>query len=33
MDPKKRSLPDGRLPDRLPDGRPAVPWASRWTEG
>ena len=33
MDPKKRTLPDGRLPDRLPDGRPAVPWASRWTEG
>ena len=25
--------PDGRLPDRLPDGRPAVSWERRWTEG
>ena len=33
MSSKKSSLPDGRVPDRLPDGRPAVPWRSRWTEG
>ena len=25
--------PDGRIPDRLPDGRPAVAWEIRWTEG
>ncbi|NBV59318.1 MAG: photosystem II reaction center protein J, partial [Synechococcaceae bacterium WB4_2_0811] len=25
MSSKKSSLPDGRVPDRLPDGRPAVP--------
>ncbi|HGY5535908.1 MAG: photosystem II reaction center protein J [Prochlorococcus sp.] len=25
--------PDGRIPDRLPDGRPAVSWQRRWTEG
>ena len=25
--------PDGRIPDRLPDGRPAVSWERRWTEG
>ena len=25
--------PDGRIPDRLPDGRPAVAWERRWTEG
>ena len=23
----------GRIPDRLPDGRPAVAWERRWTEG
>ncbi|MFL0769613.1 MAG: photosystem II reaction center protein J, partial [Prochlorococcus sp.] len=28
---KKSNFPDGRVPDRLPDGRPAVPWSSRWT--
>jgi len=33
MSGKKRSLPDGRIPDRLPDGRPPVAWKSRWTEG
>jgi photosystem II PsbJ protein len=33
MSGKKSSLPDGRIPDRLPDGRPAVAWRSRWTEG
>ena len=33
MSGKKSSLPDGRIPDRLPDGRPAVAWKSRWTEG
>ena len=22
--------PDGRIPDRLPDGRPAVAWERRW---
>ncbi|MEB3272116.1 photosystem II reaction center protein J [Synechococcus sp. CBW1004] len=33
MSGKKSNLPDGRIPDRLPDGRPAVPWKSRWTEG
>ena len=25
--------PDGRIPDRLSDGRPAVSWERRWTEG
>ena len=25
--------PDGRIPDRLPDGRPSVSWERRWTEG
>ena len=25
--------PDGRIPDRTPDGRPAVAWERRWTEG
>ena len=30
---KKSLNPDGRIPDRLPDGRPDVPWRSRWTEG
>ena len=25
--------PDGRISDRLPDGRPAVAWERRWTEG
>ena len=25
--------PDGRLPDRLPNGLPAVSWERRWTEG
>jgi len=33
MSGKKSNLPDGRIPDRLPDGRPAVAWRSRWTEG
>ena len=33
MSGKKSNLPDGRIPDRLPDGRPAVAWKSRWTEG
>ena len=33
MSNKPRTLPDGRIPDRLPDGRPAVAWRSRWTEG
>ena len=33
MSGKKSGLPDGRIPDRLPDGRPAVAWKSRWTEG
>ena len=33
MSSKPRTLPDGRIPDRLPDGRPAVAWRSRWTEG
>ena len=33
MSGKKSPYPDGRIPDRLPDGRPAVPWRSRWTEG
>ena len=33
MSGKKSPYPDGRIPDRLPDGRPAVPWKSRWTEG
>jgi photosystem II PsbJ protein len=33
MSSKKSALPDGRIPDRLPDGRPAVAWKSRWTEG
>ena len=33
MSSKPRTLPDGRIPDRLPDGRPAVAWKSRWTEG
>lgn len=33
MSKTKSTLPDGRVPDRLPDGRPAVPWSSRWTEG
>ena len=33
MSSKKSLYPDGRIPDRLPDGRPAVPWRSRWTEG
>ena len=32
MSGKKSGLPDGRIPDRLPDGRPAVAWRSRWTE-
>ena len=27
------SGPDGRIPDRLPDGRPSVSWERRWTEG
>ena len=26
------SGPDGRIPDRLPDGRPSVSWERRWTE-
>ena len=25
--------PDGRVGDRLPDGRPAISWERRWTEG
>ena len=25
--------PDGRTPDRLPNGLPAVSWERRWTEG
>ena len=25
MSGKKSQFPDGRIPDRLPDGRPAVP--------
>ena len=29
----KRTGPDGRIPDRLPDGSPAVSWERRWTEG
>ena len=33
MSSKPRTLPDGRIPDRHPDGRPAVAWRSRWTEG
>ena len=33
MSGKKSGLPDGRVPDRNPDGTPAVPWTSRWTEG
>jgi photosystem II PsbJ protein len=33
MGSKPRTMPDGRIPDRLPDGRPAVAWKSRWTEG
>ena len=33
MSSKSRTMPDGRIPDRLPDGRPAVAWKSRWTEG
>ena len=33
MSGKPRTMPDGRIPDRLPDGRPAVAWKSRWTEG
>ena len=33
MSGKKSGLPDGRVPDRNPDGTPAVPWKSRWTEG
>ena len=33
MSSKPRTMPDGRIPDRLPDGRPAVAWKSRWTEG
>jgi len=33
MSGKKSGLPDGRIPDRLPDGRPPVAWRSRWTEG
>jgi len=33
MSGKKSGLPDGRIPDRLPDGRPTVAWKSRWTEG
>ncbi|WP_216901896.1 photosystem II reaction center protein J [Synechococcus sp. CCY 9618] len=33
MSGKKSTMPDGRIPDRLPDGRPAVAWKSRWTEG
>ena len=33
MSGKKSSLPDGRIPDRPPDGRPAVAWCSRRTEG
>ena len=28
MSGKKSPFPDGRIPDRLPDGRPAVPWKS-----
>ena len=33
MSGKKSGLPDGRIPDRLPDGTPAVKWRSRWNEG
>ena len=33
MSGKKSGLPDGRIPDRLPKGRPAVAWKSRWSEG
>ena len=33
MSGKKSPHPDGRIPDRNPDGTPAVPWRSRWTEG
>jgi len=33
MSGKKSGLPDGRVPDRNPDGTPAVPWQSRWTAG
>ena len=33
MSGKKSGLPEGRIPDRLPDGRPAVAWKSRRTEG
>jgi photosystem II PsbJ protein len=33
MSSKKMTMPDGRIPDRLPDGRPVVAWRSRWTEG
>ena len=25
--------PDGRIPDRLANGLPAVSWERRWTEG
>ena len=25
--------PVGRVGDRLPDGRPAISWERRWTEG
>ena len=33
MSNKKLKQPDGRIPDRLPDGRPAIAWERRWTEG
>ena len=33
MSGKNSGLSDGRIPDRLPDGRPAVAWKSHWTEG
>ena len=33
MSNKKIKAPDGRIPDRLPDGRPAIAWERRWTEG
>ena len=33
MSGKKSPYPDGRIPDRNPDGTPAVPWRNRWTEG
>ena len=32
MSSKESLYPDGRIPDRLPAGRPAVAWRSRWTE-